>query len=113
MTPCSDPLDNEEIWHSLILDYIRLPMNYGSNIGGVRPLARAAGIDPHRAVARVLAYYHHDASRGCNKKRGPESNPAPALLCRTRPCLAAPSFAKLRSAMLRQAPHVDFEELVQ
>jgi hypothetical protein len=64
ITPCSDPLDDEEIWHSLIMDYIRLPMNYGSDIGGVRPLARAAGIDPHRAVARVLAYYHHDASKG-------------------------------------------------
>jgi hypothetical protein len=46
------------------MDYIRLPMNYGSDIGSVRPLARAAGIDPHRAVARVLAYYHHDASKG-------------------------------------------------
>ena len=64
MTPCSDPLDNEEIWHSLILDYIRLPMNYGNDIGGVRPLARAADIDPQRAVAKVLAHYFHNASRG-------------------------------------------------
>ena len=63
MTPCSDPLDDPAVWHSLIMDYVRLPMNYGSDIGGVRPLARP-GIDPHRAIARVLAYYHHDASRG-------------------------------------------------
>ena len=65
MTPRStDPLDNEEIWHDLIMDYVSLPMNYGHDIGGVRPLARAAGIDPQRAVAKVLAFYHHDASRG-------------------------------------------------
>jgi hypothetical protein len=44
ITPCSDPLDDEEIWHSLIMDYIRLPMNYGSDIGGVRPLARAPAL---------------------------------------------------------------------
>jgi hypothetical protein len=62
MTPCSDPLDNEEIWHSLILDFIELPMNYGNDIGGVRPLARAAGIDPQRAVAKVETFYHHNAS---------------------------------------------------
>jgi hypothetical protein len=62
--PSTDPLDSEPVWHKLILDFTRLPMNYGNDIGGVRPLARAAGIDPRRAVARVLAYYHHDASRG-------------------------------------------------
>jgi hypothetical protein len=62
MTPrSSDPLDDEAIWHGLIMDYVRLPMNNGSDIGGVRPLARAAGIDPHRAVAKVETFYHrHD-----------------------------------------------------
>ena len=70
MTPrsTSDPLDDETVWHDLIMDYVQLPMNYGANIGGVRPLARAAGIDPHRAAAKVLAYYHHGAHRGaCNE----------------------------------------------
>ena len=63
MTPCSDPLDDEEVWHDLVMDFTELPMNYGADIGGIGPLARAAGIDPHRATARVATYYHHDASR--------------------------------------------------
>jgi hypothetical protein len=59
MTPRStDPLDDPTVWHKLIADYLRLPMNYGGDIGGVRPLARAAGIDPHRAVAKVETFYH-------------------------------------------------------
>jgi hypothetical protein len=60
--PSTDPLDNEVIWHGLILDFTSLPMNYGANIGGVPSLALAAGIDPQRAVAKTLTYYHHDAS---------------------------------------------------
>jgi hypothetical protein len=60
--PSTDPLDDPAVWHSLIMDYVRLPMNYGGDIGGVRPLARAAGISPSRAIAKVLAFYHHDAS---------------------------------------------------
>ena len=62
-TSSTDLLDDPTIWRSLIMDYVRLPMNYGADVGGVRPLARAAGIDPHRAVAKTLTYYHHDASR--------------------------------------------------
>jgi hypothetical protein len=61
--PSTDPLDNEVIWHGLILDFVSLPMNYGNNVGGVPSLALAAGIDPQRAVAKTLTYYHHDASR--------------------------------------------------
>jgi hypothetical protein len=59
----TDLLNDEEIWHDLILDFTRLPMNYGAEIGGVISLARAAGIDPARAAAKVATYYHHDASR--------------------------------------------------
>ena len=47
MISCStDPLDNEEIWHDLIMGYVNAPMNYGTDIGAVRPLALAAGISP-------------------------------------------------------------------
>ncbi len=58
-----DKLDDPAVWHNLIMDYVRLPMNYGTNIGGVRGLALAAGVEPSRATAKVLAFYHHDASR--------------------------------------------------
>jgi hypothetical protein len=59
--PSTDPLDDEAVWHKLIKDFLRSPMNYGSDIGAVRPLARAAGIDPYRAVAKVETFYHrHD-----------------------------------------------------
>ena len=62
-TSSTDLLDDPTIWRSLIMDYVRLPMNYGADVGARSPLARAAGIDPHRAVAKTLTYYHHDASR--------------------------------------------------
>jgi hypothetical protein len=36
-------------------------MNYGTDIGAVRPLALAAGISPSRAIAKVQTFYHqHD-----------------------------------------------------
>jgi hypothetical protein len=62
MTPRStDPLNDPKFWHSLIMDYVRAPMNYGTDVRAVAPLARAAGIDPRRAVAKVQTYYHrHD-----------------------------------------------------
>jgi hypothetical protein len=62
MISCStDPLDNEEIWHDLIMGYVNAPMNYGTDIGAVRPLALAAGISPSRAIAKVQTFYHqHD-----------------------------------------------------
>jgi hypothetical protein len=58
-----DLLDDESVWHALIINFLQAPMNYGSDVCAVRPLALAAGIDVQRAVAKVLAYYHHDASR--------------------------------------------------
>jgi hypothetical protein len=62
--PSTDMLDDRETWLNLIIDFTELPMNYGADVGGIGPLARAAGIDPHRAVAKVETYYHHNASRG-------------------------------------------------
>jgi hypothetical protein len=62
MTPRpTDPLDDEAVWHSLIMDYVRLPMNYGSNVRAVGSLALAAGIDPRWAAARVQTFFRqHD-----------------------------------------------------
>jgi hypothetical protein len=62
MTPRSD-LDDEAVWHKLIADYVNHPMNYGADIHAVGTIALAAGISPSLAIARVLAYYHHGASR--------------------------------------------------
>jgi hypothetical protein len=70
MTPCSDPLDDEVVWHKLIADYVNHPMNYGTDIHAVGTIALAAGIDPSRAIARVLAYYHHDACNESCKTQG-------------------------------------------
>jgi hypothetical protein len=53
MTPCSDPLDDEVVWHKLIADYVNHPMNYGTDIHAVGTIALAAGIDPSRAIART------------------------------------------------------------
>jgi hypothetical protein len=43
------------------MGYVNAPMNYGTDIGAVRPLALAAGISPSRAIAKVQTFYHqHD-----------------------------------------------------
>ncbi len=64
MTPCSDLLDDEVVWHKLIADYVSHPMSYGADIRAVGTKALAAGIDPSRAIAKVQTFYHHDASKG-------------------------------------------------
>jgi hypothetical protein len=56
--PSTDLLDDDAVWHDLILGFMQAPMNYGSDVCAVRPLARAAGIDPQRAVAKVETFYH-------------------------------------------------------
>ncbi len=61
LRPADDKLDDPLIWRDLIKDYASSPMNYGTDIRAVGPLARAAGIEPSRAIARVLTYWHrHD-----------------------------------------------------
>jgi hypothetical protein len=63
-TPVPDPLADRAIWIKLVVDFTELPMNNGADPGGIKSLALAAGIDRRQATARVLTYYHHDASRG-------------------------------------------------
>jgi hypothetical protein len=59
--PADDPLDDPAVWRGLIRGFANAPMNYGTDVGAVRPLALAAGIEPGRAIARVLTYWHrHD-----------------------------------------------------
>jgi hypothetical protein len=61
-TKSTDLLDDEEVWHDLILNFVSLPMNYGSDctVCAIAPLALAAGINPDRAAAKLMTYYHHN-----------------------------------------------------
>jgi hypothetical protein len=62
-TKSADPLDDPEIWQDLIMGFVSLPMNYGADctVCAIEPLALAAGLNPVRAAAKVMTYYHHHA----------------------------------------------------
>jgi hypothetical protein len=62
-TPTSTDLDDPVVWHKLILGFVSLPMNYGSDctVCAIEPLVPAAGLNPVRAAAKVMTFYHHHA----------------------------------------------------
>ena len=65
----TDPLDNEVIWHGLILDSLSVsPMNNGTNVGGVTVISTGGRHRPapcRRQDTDLI--YHHDAGRALGR----------------------------------------------